>query len=182
MAGAVGACVSAEAFPSFRKKAPTHLSVGNLPPNFSRSPRWKCFAIFSPPFNSRYFFVALRKNAATLLKYLSGRFRILTHNSSRSSSGSRRSRVWLQAFCCLPPSVCRSILTSNVWNNEINIKLLNISVHSRSKVEVFFLTDLATPPTPHQPLPQMHCAQRPTQSITRHLAAEEKHFPKVGVF
>lgn len=164
------------------KKASTHLSVGNLPPNFPRSPRWKCFAIFSPPFNSRYFFVALRKNTATLLKYSSGRFRVLTHSSS-GGSRRRRSRVWLQTFCCLPPSVCRSILTSNVWNNEINIKLLNISVHSRSKVEVFFLTDLFPPtPIPYQPLPQMHCAQRPTQSITRHLAAEEKHFPKVGVF
>lgn len=89
----------------------------------------------------------------TLLKYSSGCFRVLTHSSSSnsSSSGSRRDRhgrVWLQTFCCLPPSVCRSILTSNVWNNEINIKLLNISVHSRSKVEVFFLTDLAPPPNP----------------------------------
>lgn len=130
------------------KKASTHLSTGNLPPNFSRSPRWKCFAIFSPPFNSRYFFVALRKNMVTLLKYSSGRFRVLTHSSSSGSHRRRRrrSRVWLQTFCCLPPSVCRPILTSNVRNNEINIKLLNISVHSRSKVEVFFLTDPTTPP------------------------------------
>lgn len=36
------------------------------------------------------------------------------------------------------PFVCMSILTSDVWNNEINIELLNILVHSRSKVEVFF--------------------------------------------
>lgn len=39
-----------------------------------------------------------------------------------------------------------AILTSNVWNNEINIKLVNILVHSRSKMEVFFW-----PYTPHRP-------------------------------
>lgn len=73
----------------------------------------------------------------------------------------------------MPPFVCRSILTSNVWNNEINIELLNILVHSRSKVEVFFWQTLP-PPAPPPPLPsQMHCVHRPTQSITRHLAGEK---------
>lgn len=43
------------------------------------------------------------------------------------------------------PSVCMSILTSDVWNNEINIELLNILVHSRSKVEVFFWQTLPPP-------------------------------------
>lgn len=41
-----------------------------------------------------------------------------------------------------------SILTSNVWNNKINIKLVNILVHSRSKMEVFFW--------PYPPFPNTH--------------------------
>lgn len=45
-----------------------------------------------------------------------------------------------------------SILTSDVWNNEINIEPLNILVHSRSKVEVFFWQTLFfSPPPPHDP-------------------------------
>lgn len=46
------------------------------------------------------------------------------------------------------PFVCMSILTSDVWNNEINIELLNILVHSRSKVEVFFWQTLPPPLPP----------------------------------
>lgn len=38
-----------------------------------------------------------------------------------------------------------SILTSDVRNNKINIELLNILVHSRSKVEVFFWQTLPAP-------------------------------------
>lgn len=58
----------------------------------------------------------------------------------------------------MPPFVCRSILTSNVWNNEINIELLNILVHSRSKVEVFFWQTLPPPAPPPPPFTNALCA------------------------
>lgn len=62
--------------------------------------------------------------------------------------------VRLSIFGCILPFVRMSILTFYVWNNEINIELLNILVHSRSKVEVFFWQTL--PPLNPQPPPSMN--------------------------
>lgn len=74
---------------------------------------------------------------------------------------------------------CASILTSDVRNNKINIRLLNILVHSRSKVEVFFWQTLPAPPfLQHLSLyffSQMHCVSR-SQSITLCLAGEKALF------
>lgn len=84
------------------------------------------------------------------------------------------------AFCCTLPFVCTSVLTSDVWNDKINIELLNILVHSRSKVEVFFwqtlpasTTPLHTNPTSLFLLTNALCAPGQAQSITRRLAGEK---------
>ena len=67
-----------------------------------------------------------------------------------------------------------SILASSVGNNEINIKLLNILVHSRSKMEVFFLTLHTPPPPPHHPPPP-----NPTNTTTLPHTHTHTHCPMV---
>ena len=70
-----------------------------------------------------------------MLKHSPGRFFVL----ARTAPALRNSAACdFKPFVARFPFVCMSILTSDVWNNEINIELLNILVHSRSKVEVFF--------------------------------------------